>query len=200
MDFIKKHSYRFIVGIAACASLILAIASQPDATSQTSIDPVAKAQAKPAATGPAATQKIGTAQLRGWLETASIPAVKDHARAKLDTGAKTSSINAEIIKIFKRDKEQYVLFRVDLDKKHEVTLERKIVRWTKIKSKEGMPIKRPVVIMSLCIGNQLLKGETNLADRDHFNYPILIGRNMLNTQLIVDVSRVFTTKPTCDIK
>lgn len=200
MDFLKKHAYRFTAGISALACIALAIIVQPEATSKETQKPTINADAAPVEKVPALPKKIGTAQVHGWLETASISAVGDRARAKLDTGAKTSSINAEIVKIFKRDDNEYVLFRVDLDTKHEVTLERKIVRWAKIKSKKGKPIKRPVVIMSVCIGNQILKGETNLADRDHFNYPILIGRNMLSTRVIVDVSRTFTVRPTCDIK
>lgn len=202
MDFIKKHLYRLTAGIGALACLVLVIATQPDAVSQPPEKPSLKTQIKAEPQPVATPKKIGTAQLRGWLETSSIPAVKERAKAKLDTGAKTSSINAEIIKTFKRDKKQFVLFRVDLDKKHKVTLEREIVRWTKIKNKldPDKPIKRPVVNMSFCIGSQLLKGETNLTDRDHFNYPILIGRNMLSSHVIVDASRTFTAKPTCDLK
>lgn len=136
----------------------------------------------------------------GWLEKASLPELEEKATVKLDSGAKTSSINADIIKTFKRDGEEYVLFRPQLGEEKNAdapTLERKIVRWVRIKKKEGGFLRRPVVVMDLCIGTQMIRGEVNLASRDHFLYPILIGRNMLENRIMIDSSRSYTTKPNC---
>lgn len=137
-------------------------------------------------------------QIIGWLEMAYLPTISQRTRAKLDSGAKTSAINADIIKVFKRGKKEYVLFRIDLDKKIDATpVERQIVRWVKIKLKQGGLQKRPVIRLSFCIGRSMLDGEVSLAKRDHFNYNLLVGRNMLQSKFAIDASRTYTTSPSC---
>lgn len=136
----------------------------------------------------------------GWIEWARLPDVDEDTKAKLDTGAKTSSLNANVIKTFKRGGKEYALFRIDLNRKYEEgdkAIEREITRWVKIKKKEGGLLRRPVVQMSFCIGDTVMNGEVSLAKRDHFNYNILVGRNMLSQVFVVDASRIFTTKPRC---
>ena len=134
----------------------------------------------------------------GWIELAHLPDIKQDTRAKLDSGAKTSAINADVIKIFRRGKKEYVLFRIDLDRKYDAKpIERKVVRWVKIKLKQGGLQKRPVVKLNFCIGNTMLDGEVSLAKRDHFNYNILVGRNMLQNRFVIDASRTFTVQPHC---
>lgn len=139
-------------------------------------------------------------QTVGWVENAKIPGVGKEVKAKLDTGAKTTSINAEILE--KPDKETEsggtIKFRfLDGEGNREV-FERPIVRWVEIKSREGSNIRRPVVRMKFCLAGRWIEEEVNLADRDDFNYPVLIGRNMLKQgKLAVDSSRTFTTQPSC---
>ncbi len=133
----------------------------------------------------------------GWVEHVVVSGTDMKTKAKLDSGAKTSSVNAEIIKTFKRDDKKFVLFRITLDDDTEDTLEREIVRWVKIKTKKGGTIRRPVVIMSLCLDGTTIKGEVNLAERGHFLYPLLIGRNMLKDRVLIDPSKTFVSKPAC---
>ncbi|MBD1831634.1 ATP-dependent zinc protease [Cyanobacteria bacterium FACHB-472] len=150
------------------------------------------------------TQAVGVSdqqtQTVGWVEKAIIPGVEEEVKVKLDTGAKTTSINAEILE--KPDKKSeaggMIKFRfIDGKKKGEV-FERPIVRWVQIKSREGADIRRPVVEMKFCIAGRWIEEEVNLADRDDFNYPVLIGRNMLKEgKFAVDSSATFTTEPSC---
>lgn len=136
----------------------------------------------------------------GWVEWARLPDVNEDTRAKLDTGAKTSSLNANVIKTFKRDGKEFVLFRIDLNRKYregDKPIEREITRWANIKMKDGKLQKRPVVSMNFCIDHHMFDGEMTLAKRDTFNYSVLVGRNMLSGAFAVDVSRTFTTKPRC---
>jgi hypothetical protein len=52
--------------------------------------------------------------------------------------------------------------------------------------------------MRLCVAGQWIEEEVNLADRDDFNYPVLIGRNLLQKGgLVVDSSKTFTADPSC---
>ena len=73
--------------------------------------------------------------IAGWLETVILSPWQTRLRAKLDTGAKTSSIHAENIKIFTRDGQQWVSFNLPQGK----------TKADKITSVE-LPIVRDVMI------------------------------------------------------
>lgn len=141
----------------------------------------------------------------GGIENVRIDEVDAVITAKLDTGAKTSSINARIIELT----DDYVVFEIiSKDEETEnVKLKKKIERFVRIKGKnshdgtdenDDKTIRRPVVIMEFCIAGQLIECEVNLANRSNLKHDLLIGRNMLEKgQLIVDVSKSFTTNPNC---
>jgi hypothetical protein len=91
-----------------------------------------------------------------------------------------------------------IKFKFKDGKKNKEVFERPIVRWVRIKSREGADIRRPVVRMKFCIAGRWIEEEVNLADREDFNYPVLIGRNMLKEgKFAVDSSATFTAEPSC---
>ena len=131
----------------------------------------------------------------GWVENAVISGVEKEVKVKLDTGAKTTSINAEILEKLDKDSESggMIKFKFKDGNKTKEVYERPIVRWVEIKSREGANMRRPVVRMKLCIAGRWVEEEVNLADREDFNYPVLIGRNMLKQgKLAVDSAKTFT--------
>ena len=138
----------------------------------------------------------------GWVEKIQLADGKSPLKAKLDTGAKTSSINAKIIKIFKKDHDEkdWVIYRISIDSKTDETFESRVTRWVRIKTKTGKYIRRPVITMRFCLGAITMEGEVNLANRSHFIYPVLIGRNMIQDNVVIDVSKTFTTIPKCKVK
>lgn len=133
----------------------------------------------------------------GWLEDASINSHALKIKAKIDTGAAVSSLNAKIMRNFKRDGEKWVSFRVKNKAGKSISLERRVTRIVKIKRKLALPIKRPVIELEICIGNVYRELEVNLANRENFDYSLLIGRNYLEDHFVVDSSLTFTTKPAC---
>ncbi len=136
--------------------------------------------------------------IMGWVERVTLLGSNHTVKAKLDSGAKTSSVDAEIIKTFKRDGKRYALYRVILDDEITETYESRIVRMVRIKKKEGGFIRRPVVKMRFCLGGKTIRSEVSLAERGHFIYPVLIGRNMLEkANILVDTSQTHTAKPSC---
>jgi len=150
------------------------------------------------------TQAVGlpdqTIQTIGWVEKARLNGVEEEIKAKLDTGATTTSINAEILEKPDKDSESggMIKFRFTDGEGVKEVFELPIVRWTRIESRKGDYLRRPVVQMKLCVAGQWIEEEVNLAERDDFNYPVLIGRNMLSKgKLVVDSSRTFTTDPSC---
>jgi len=134
----------------------------------------------------------------GWLEEVSINN-EIKLKAKIDTGATTSSLNAKIIKKFQRDKQWWVQFRIANKDGEEIFLEKRIKRTVKIKRKLAVPLRRSVIMLGVCLGNVYRELEVNLANREKFDYRMLIGRNYLEDYFLVDSSRTFTTKPSCKI-
>ena len=134
----------------------------------------------------------------GWVEKACVGDVDFSFYAKLDTGAKTTSANAEIIKEFKRDGKEYILYRLVNDEKKSEAFESEITRYARIKlrGKEEF-IRRPYVLMNIKIGKYTIVGEVNLTNRGQFNYPLLIGRNMLADYFYVDSGSKNLLKTQC---
>ncbi|NBD31509.1 MAG: hypothetical protein GVY17_00675 [Cyanobacteria bacterium] len=136
----------------------------------------------------------------GWVENTRLLGTNSEIEAKLDTGAKTTSINAEILDLPEDTSEAggMVRFRFIDGDDPKTVYERPILEWVRIKDGEGGFFRRPVIKMQVCIGNQWVEEEVNLADRSQFNYSVLIGRNMLKkTNVVVDSSQTKTTTPKC---
>lgn len=141
----------------------------------------------------------------GWVENALVTNTGLPIVAKLDSGALTTSINADILKIVKAKKDESgkkrrsrVVFSLTNAEGQTVTLEKTIVRWVRIKNRPKDLRRRPVVIMKLCLAGRLVEGEVNLSDRDGLNYPLLVGRNMLRpTRILIDSRKKFTHEPDC---
>ena len=136
-------------------------------------------------------------QIVGWVENTRITGVAGEVKAKLDTGATTASINAEILEKPDESVESGGLVKfyfVDTDG-NKTLFERPLERWVKIKDED----KRAVVSMDMCVAGEQVEGEVTLAERDNFNYAVLVGRNLLEKgRLAVDSSDSFLATSTCD--
>ncbi len=117
--------------------------------------------------------------------------------AKLDTGADHSSVNAHAVHRFKRRGVRWVRFQLISGDGKTVSLERELVRLASIKRPGGKKQKRPVVMLTICLGNVSREVQVNLVDRSRFNYKMLIGRSFMRDALLVDPSLKFTVEPQC---
>lgn len=133
----------------------------------------------------------------GWVENVTINGSELQLKAKIDTGATTSSINAKIVKKFTKNGKKWIRFSVQNNSGQTIVLERKIVRYVKIKRKLALPLKRPVVNLGICLGKIHQVLEVNLSDRKNFDYQLLVGRNYLRGHFIVDSDDEYTIKPSC---
>ncbi len=140
----------------------------------------------------------------GWLEWAWLQPGPVKIKAKLDTGAKTSSIYAVDIESFERDGALWVRFRIPLAKRHNkssdvghMVLERLVERETRIKDHKDTSRRRYVVMLDMCIGGHNIRTPVTLADRGRFNYPMLLGRLALQGRVVVDPARIFTASRSC---
>lgn len=124
-------------------------------------------------------------------------------KAKLDTGAVTTSLGVTDIEYFTKDGQEFVRFKPQLKGQHSNWIEKPIVRVSRIKVRAGdsdskTHTDRPVVMMQLCINGQFHLIEVNLADRSRFRYPLLIGSTALvQMNALVDPSEHFTVSKHC---
>jgi hypothetical protein len=120
--------------------------------------------------------------------------------AKLDTGARTSSLDAVNLQQFERDGKDWVAFDVVGDDGRSVRIERPIVRIARIKSALGTDQARPTVTLGICIGRVYRVTEVNLVDRNGLTKPLLVGRRFLKGRLLVDLNRRYLLEPACKRK
>jgi len=137
-------------------------------------------------------------EIVGWVENAMLVGPGIGLKAKLDTGAETSSLDAAIIKKFRKDGKRWVRFRIidrQTGKDHIIVRER--IRTLGVIQHDGSTQTRPVVLMTVCIASRLLATEVSLIDRSEFNYPLLLGRNTLKSFALVDPANTFLSDPDC---
>jgi len=112
--------------------------------------------------------------------------------ARVDTGAETASIDAQNIELFERDGQKWVRFDIARENSKEaLSLERRLERMvTIVQSNSTEAERRPVVKLSVDIGHVSQTAEFTLSNRRHLDHQILIGRNVLQDVMVVDVSKV----------
>ena len=128
----------------------------------------------------------------GFVEKVFIGPNKLKVKAKLDSGAGTSSLNAMDVVEFERDGKKWVRFyMMNPTTSEKVEFERKVKRYARVKEHSGDSQRRPVVLMDVKLGKSYIEREFTLADRSNFLYPVLLGRNFLSGVALIDTSRSF---------
>lgn len=136
----------------------------------------------------------------GYVEKATLVDKNLTLSAKLDTGAKTASLSAIDIHEIEENGTFYLIFTVP-SKQGNVQFKAKYLGKVKIKSRAGerkikaAPIRRPVVMMRIQLGNKVCDIPVNLTNRKRFIYPLLLGRDAINAYSgIVDPTSAFLIK------
>jgi ribosomal protein S6--L-glutamate ligase len=119
-----------------------------------------------------------------------IPAIK----ARVDSGAKTSSIHAFNIHKFRRDGESWVSFEVhplQNNRRTVVRCERPVIDKRIVKSSSGISETRYVISATIKLGNDTWDIELTLANRDSMGYRMLLGREAMSGRMLVDPALSF---------
>jgi hypothetical protein len=111
--------------------------------------------------------------------------------ARIDTGAATTSLDAREL-VVRDDIAEFRLSETYGGNKMKLP----VTAWKQVKS-SGAEQRRPVVELDICIGDKLLRVEANLMDRSRVQYPLLIGRNVLEKGFVVDVRKTRALPPRC---
>jgi len=114
-------------------------------------------------------------------------------KARLDTGLSTSSLRASDIREFERDGKLWVKFLLeDGASDQSVEVSRAVVRTVTLKTPANG--RRYIVTLKASIGGVEHFTDFMLSDRSASSYPVLIGRNFLRDQALVDVGRRYTVQ------
>jgi hypothetical protein len=126
-------------------------------------------------------------QIYGYVEKISFPEKQLMLSAKLDTGAKSASLNATNITEVTIKGVPYLRFTVPT-KEGDYQFEAEYKGRVKIKVRDGehgseilahAPIKRPVVLLNVQLGDKIRTIKVNLTNRKRFLYPLLLGRDAI---------------------
>jgi ribosomal protein S6--L-glutamate ligase len=127
-----------------------------------------------------------------WCELPELglPAIK----ARVDSGAKTSSLHAFNIKPFEKDGEHFVTFDI-----HPVQKDRKIVKSCtapvvdkrNVKSSSGDKEHRYVIKTIVKMGGQKWDIEITLTNRDSMGYRMLLGREAMSAKVLIEPESSF---------
>jgi len=131
----------------------------------------------------------------GWREWVALPELGvDWIKAKIDTGARTSSLHAFDVTEFTRDGEEWVRFAVhpwQESREDAVVHECRVHDRRAVRSSSGHAEERLVVRLRLRLVGQEVTGEVTLTNRDEMGFRMLIGREVLRQGFVVDPARSF---------
>lgn len=133
-------------------------------------------------------------EMVGWREMVALPDLSSaRIPAKIDTGARTSSLHATDIERFAREGHHWLRFQLDLGHglREPVVVEVRHADRRIITSSNGEAELRPIIKTQLQLGNLLFAAEFSLRDRSDMKFPILIGRSALRGRFTVDSGRSY---------
>ena len=135
--------------------------------------------------------------LLGRSEWVGLPSVGTYLKARVDSGANTSSLSAAEITRFERDGENWVRFKLALndndvvvDRVRDEWIEAPIVRRVRIVQASGEE-SRPVISLLMTLGPIRENVEFTLNNRTHLDYPVLLGRRFMMDIATIDVAQTY---------
>ena len=133
----------------------------------------------------------------GWREWVRMPDLADAwIKAKIDTGARSSSLHAFDLETFEKEGVPWVRFDLhpkQRSAKGSVSVEAQVVDTRSVKSSSGQSETRPVIQTTLALGNTRRTIEVTLTRRDDMGFRMLIGRQALKGAFTVEPHRSFIT-------
>jgi len=117
--------------------------------------------------------------------TLKIPAI----RARVDSGAKTSSIQATEIKLIKKNDERwvrFVVYPIQRNKTIKVTCKAKLLEKRSIKGSFGISEERFIIKSPITIGEDTFDIELSLANRNTMEFRMLLGREAISNQFLIN--------------
>lgn len=129
----------------------------------------------------------------GWCETLALPELAiDAIEAKIDTGARSSSLHVDEQVLFEREGRAWVRFRLHLDGAAAhlpVQAEARVHDRRGVRDSGGHETERVFILTTLAIAGRRYPIEINLAARRGLKFPMLLGRTALAGRFLIDPAR-----------
>tara|TARA_S200000501_G_scaffold98921_1_gene92363 strand:- start:347 stop:778 length:432 start_codon:yes stop_codon:yes gene_type:complete len=133
----------------------------------------------------------------GWRERVELLDFDNSIiKAKMDTGARTSSLHATHISESDNSGKKYVTFRlknIGNNTKYKF-FKSELKEWRIVKNSGGDEEYRPVINTKIKIGKKTMNIELTLTQRSRMSYEMLIGRTALRKKFLIDSGKSYSTK------
>ena len=131
----------------------------------------------------------------GWREWLLLPDLKlPWIKAKVDTGAKTSSLHAFCVEEFKKNEKDWVRFGIHPhqdDIETEIYCEAELIDKRLVSDSGGHTEERYVIKTDVVMASQRWPIEITLTNRDTMRFRFLLGRTAMRKKLIVNPAASF---------
>ncbi len=131
----------------------------------------------------------------GWREWVTLPRLcETQIKAKVDTGAKTSSLHAHDLTLIESDAMTMAQFELHPFADSEdgaTTVTAPVVDFRTVRSSNGESQRRPVIRTEILLGGHRLDIDVTLTSRKSMGHRMLLGRRMLEDRFVVDPGRSF---------
>jgi hypothetical protein len=135
----------------------------------------------------------------GWREWVALPELGVSAvKAKIDTGARSSSLHAWDVTIVegngqgpRRPRVRFVLHPRQQDLTETVEAEAELLAVRAVRSSNGEVESRPVIRTPIVIDGRRFAIELTLTRRDEMGFRMLLGRRALRRRFVIDPGRSF---------
>ena len=126
----------------------------------------------------------------GWREWLALPELGiERIKAKVDTGARSSSLHAYDFRRFERKGVAMLRFKVHPlqdDSRTTVDAEAELVDMRKVRSSSGTQTLRPVIHTDVELAGVRWEIEVTLVRRDLMGFRMLLGRQAVRRRFLVD--------------
>jgi hypothetical protein len=131
----------------------------------------------------------------GWREWITLPGLGiKFVKAKIDTGARSSSLHAFDIEVFERNGDRWVRFNVNPVQRNAswvVQSTAPVIDMRSIRSSSGQEEIRPVVKTAVRMLGQEFDIELTLTDRNKMGFRMLLGREAFRKRFLIDPGKSY---------
>jgi hypothetical protein len=132
----------------------------------------------------------------GWRERLALPQFGiGQLKAKLDTGARSSSLHVDALDTFQRDGATWLRFSITLGprhRRHAVQCEAPALGRRVVTDTGGHSTERWFVRSEVLLAGECFPIDISLTDRRHMLFPMLLGRSALFGRFAVDPALSYT--------
>jgi len=131
----------------------------------------------------------------GWREWVALPELDiSRVKAKVDTGARSSSLHAYDIEVFSRGKRDFVRFVVHpIQRETKTTIHcvAELHEHRHVRSSSGHQEYRPIIRTLVDLGGERWPIDLTLTPRDAMGFRMLLGREAIRRRYLVDSGRSY---------